>query len=524
MSARDERAPGGPATYLTAERRAVEIEALADGVEVDLLVIGGGVTGAGVALDAVTRGLSVAVVEQRDLANGTSRFSSKLAHGGLRYLAKLQFGIAWESARERAILADVTAPHLIRALPQLTPVWGRFPPPSSAVVELGYRIGDGMRALSGTSHKRLPRMRRVGAAEARLWAPAVRTEQLRGAILAWDGQLEDDARLVVALARTAAAHGARVCTYCEVEQLTEGGAHVRDTLAGESFELRARHVINATGVWADRLVSGLTLRPSKGAHLLVRSELLGSPRAAVNVGVPGHFGRVVFAIPRDDGLVMIGLTDDAFEGAIPDEPPVTAEDERFLLDTVSLALQTELTSGDVVGSFAGLRPLLDAGDGSTADVSRRHAVIEDAGTGAVTVVGGKLTTYRQMAQDAVDVIAARPGVQAGPCRTTRTRLVGAPLRGTGISDGVPGRLWRRFGTEASEIMALAHDRPELLGPLAPGLPVLGVELVAAIEREGAITIDDMLDRRTRLGLVPAWREQALPAARETFERLARIPA
>jgi glycerol-3-phosphate dehydrogenase len=142
----------------------------------------------------------------------------------------------------------------------------------------------------------------------------------------------------------------------------------------------------------------------------------------------------------------------------------------------------------------------------------------------VTVVGGKLTTYRQMAQDAVDVIAARPGVQAGPCRTTRTRLVGAPLRGAGISDGVPGRLWRRFGTEAPEIMALAHDRPELLGPLAPGLPVLGVELVAAIEREGATTIDDMLDRRTRLGLVPAWREQALPAARETFERLARIPA
>jgi glycerol-3-phosphate dehydrogenase len=514
MNGRTGAPPRGEATFLTAERREAELDALAGGREVDLLVVGGGVTGAGVALDAVTRGLSVALLERGDLATGTSRWSSKLAHGGLRYLAKLQFGVAWESARERATLANVTAPHLVRALPQLTPVYGRIPPPTAVALETGIRIGDAMRALSGTSRRRLPAARRIAAEEARLWAPAVKVDELRGAILSWDGQLEDDARLVVALARTAAGHGAKICTYSEVTALTCSGAHVRDTLTHQRFELHARHVINATGVWADGLVDGIRLRPSKGSHLLVTAERLGSPRATVNVAVPGHFGRFVFAVPRQDGLVMVGLTDDPYDGEIPDAPEVTPEEERFLLETISLALDRPLTSADVVGRYAGLRPLLDGGEGSTADISRRHAVIEDRLTGAITVVGGKLTTYRQMAQDAVDALAARDGVRAGPCRTTHLPLVGAPgWAGTssGAPDDVPARLWRRFGTEAGEIMTLAHDRHELLDPIAPGLPVLGVELVAAIEREGALTTDDVLDRRTRLGLVTAWREAARPA-------------
>ncbi|HEX6388103.1 MAG TPA: FAD-dependent oxidoreductase, partial [Solirubrobacteraceae bacterium] len=245
--------PRGEATYLTAERRRRELDGLADGEAVDVLVVGGGITGVGVALDAVTRGLSVALLERGDLATGTSRFSSKLAHGGLRYLAKLQFGVAWESARERATLAKVTAPHMVRALPQLTPVYGRIPPPTALALETGIRMGDAMRALSGTSRRRLPGARRVAAAEARLWAPSVRVDELRGAILSWDGQLEDDARLVVALARTAAGHGARVCTYSEVVALTPTGARCRDVLTDATFDVRARHVINATGVWADTL-------------------------------------------------------------------------------------------------------------------------------------------------------------------------------------------------------------------------------------------------------------------------------
>jgi glycerol-3-phosphate dehydrogenase len=516
--------PDGRGSHLDAARRALELEALADGTEVDVLVVGGGVTGAGAALDAVTRGLSVALLERRDLATGTSRWSSKLAHGGLRYLAKAQFGIAWESARERHLMATVVAPHLVRALPQITPSFGRLPPPGMAAIELGIRMGDAMRALSGTSRRRLPSMRRVGSAEARLWTPALRSDLLRGGILHWDGQLEDDARLVVAIARTAAAHGAKIVTYAEVAKLTGDGARARDALTGETFEVRARHVINATGVWADGLVSRLRLRPSKGSHVLVPATALGNPRAGINVPVPGHFGRFVFAVPRSDGLVMIGLTDDPYDGAIPDAPPVTRDEEAFLLQTVSTALERDLGRGDVVGRFAGLRPLLDAGDSTTADVSRKHAVIEDPATGAVTVVGGKLTTYRRMAQDAVDVIAARAGMAAGPCRTAALALVGAQPHGTSAQAGVPARLVRRFGAEAGEIAALSAGRPELLEPVASGLPVLGVELVAAVEREGALSAGDALDVRTRLGLVPEWRAAAEPALERLVPELTKVVA
>ncbi len=509
-----EAPPSGPATYLNGARRAADLDDLAGGDPVDVLVVGGGVTGAGVALDAVTRGLSVALIERRDLASGTSGQSSKLAHGGLRYLAHLQFDVAWESARERARLAGVIAPHLVGALPQLTAVFGRLPSPLAAGFEAGIRMGDAMRALSGTSRRRLPAMRRVSAPETRLWAPAVRTEGLRGAILSWDGQLEDDALLVVALARTAAGHGARILTYCEAQELTGDGARVLDVRSGASFELRARNVINAAGVWADKLVGGIRLRPSKGAHVLVDAGRLGNPRAMMNVAVPGHFGRFVFAIPRPDGVVMIGVTDDSYEGPVEQEPPVEPEDERFLLESLSVGLEHPLTADDVVGRFAGLRPLLDSDTGTTADISRRHAVIKDPASGAVTVVGGKLTTYRQMAQDAVDVIAARAGVRAGPCRTSRLALVGAQPAGAAVPAGIPGRLVRRFGAEAAEIAALAGGRDELLESLAPGLPALAVEVLAAVERQGALDADDVLDRRTRLGQVPAWREAAAPALAE----------
>jgi glycerol-3-phosphate dehydrogenase len=409
---------------------------------------------------------------------------------------------------------------MVRALPQLSPVYGRFPRPDALALGAGIRIGDAMRALSGTSRRRLPGARHVGAEEIRLWTPAVNVDGLRGAILAWDGQLEDDARLVVALARTAAAHGTRVCSYCEVTALTGDGAEARDLFSDHTFEVRARHVINATGVWGDRLVESIELRPSKGAHVLVAAERLGNPRAMLTVPVPGHFGRFVFACPRSDGLVLIGLTDEPFEGEPADAPGVTEEEEQFLLQTVSLALDRPLESADVVGRYAGLRPLLDSGRGgstATADLSRRHAVIEDTASGAVTVVGGKLTTYRQMAQDAVDLIADRPGVVTGPCRTTMLPLVGAPPRAMQAPRGVPPRLWRRFGAEAPELMALATSRPDLLEPIVPGLPALAIEAVTAIEREGALSVDDVLDRRLRLGLVPNWYQEAHPAVESLMD-------
>jgi glycerol-3-phosphate dehydrogenase len=401
---------------------------------------------------------------------------------------------------------------MVRAVPQLVPLYGRLPRADALALGTGIRIGDAMRALSGTSRRRLPAARRVGAEEVRLWMPAVKMGGLRGAILHWDGQLEDDARLAVALARTAAAHGARICTYCEVTALTPGGADAREVISGETFEVRARHVINATGAWGGDLVEGIELRPSRGSHVIVAAERLGTPRAMLTVPVPGHFGRFVFALPRPDGLVLVGLTDEPHEGEIQDSPPVSAGEERFLLQAVSLALEKPLRADDVLGRYAGLRPLLDSGrGGSTADLSRRHAVLEDPASGAVTVVGGKLTTYRQMAEDAVDRVVARRGVAAGGSRTGNLPLVGAPARPMQPPPGVPSRLWRRFGTEALELMALAEEGPEWLRPIGPDLPALAIEARAAIEREGALSADDILDRRLRLGLVPSWYEAAEPA-------------
>lgn len=519
--------------HLDAARRARDLDTLAAGSEVDVLVIGGGITGVGVALDAATRGLSVALVERRDLAHGTSRWSTKLVHGGLRYLAKGDVGVAWESATERARIVETIAPHLVRALPFTIPLTPDLSPSAARLTATGLRMGDAMRTAARTSGKALPRTRRITAAEALRWTPALDPVGLRGAYLHWDAQLEDDARLVVALARTAAAHGARIVTYAEVERVVTLGAEVRDVLTGSSFTLRARSVINATGVWAGDLHPAITLHPSSGSHLLFDASHLGDPAAAMSVPVPGAFGRFVFAIPRPDGLVLVGLTDEPFDGdTIPDVPRVSEADEEFLLATISRALAVTLTSDDVVGRYAGLRPLLDAGDGSTADVSRRHAVLTDATTGMVTVVGGKLTTYRRMAQDAVDAIAARPGVAAGPCVTARLPAVGARHAGEPLPpvDGrvVPARLVRRFGSEAPAVAALAEGRPQLLRPLVPGVPVTGVELLFAARSEGALTLDDVLDRRTRSGLVPAWREALRAAAGELLPDLrpaiAEVPA
>jgi glycerol-3-phosphate dehydrogenase len=497
---------------LTAARRAADLDALAGGQTVDVLVVGGGITGAGVALDAAARGLSVALIERGDLAQGTSRWSSKLVHGGLRYLAQGHPTVAWESARERAILLR-TAPHLVAPLPMLVPLTPALPGHVAAGTMGVLRAGDAMRRLAGTPRHRLPNARRIDAPEARRLVPALAADGLRGALMSWDGQLEDDAALVVAVARTAAAHGARIITYARALGLDRDGATVRDERTGAELRVRARHVVNATGVWAGELAPGVRLRPSRGSHLLLSAARLGHPHAAFNVPLEGSRSRFVFALPRPDDLVLVGLTDVPVLGPIPDVPEVTEEEERGLLRTLGAALDAPLEPTDVVGRFAGLRPLVDGDEEGTADLSRNHAVIEDPDTGVLTVVGGKLTTYRRMAEDALDVIAARAGVVAEPCRTARLPLVGAHPRETRIP-GVPDRLVRRYGAEAPEVVALADGRPELLQPLAEGVEVTGAELRFAIEREGALTVDDLLDRRTRLGLVPARRAAALATAHE----------
>jgi len=500
---------------LNAARRARELEQLAGGEVVDVLVVGGGITGAGVALDAASRGLSVALVERGDLAQGTSRWSSKLVHGGVRYLAQGHPSVAWESARERAILLR-TAPHLIGSLPFLTLIDEDTPGWLAATTFRGLRLADAMRRAAGTSRERLPNARRIDALEARRLAPALRADGLRGALLSWDGQLTDDAALVVAVARTAAAHGARIPTYVRALSLDGDGADVRDERTGTELRIRARHVVNATGVWAGTLSDAVRLRPSRGSHLLLTAERLGHPRAAFNVPLEGSRSRFVFALPRPDDLVLVGLTDVPVLGPVPDETHITPEEERGMLATVSRALERPLDEDDVVGRYAGMRPLLESTGEETADLSRRHAVVEDPDNRVLTVAGGKLTTYRAMAQDAVDAIAARPGVDAGPCVTARLPLVGAQPRDT-VMDGISRRLAHRYGAEAPIVAAYGD-----LTPLAPDVPTSPAELRFAVEHELALTADDLLDRRTRIGLVPARRAEVADAARELIEE--RLPA
>ncbi|MBM7517821.1 glycerol-3-phosphate dehydrogenase/oxidase [Nocardioides nitrophenolicus] len=497
--------------------------------EVDVVVIGLGVTGAGVALDAVTRGLSVLAVDAHDLAFGTSRFSSKLVHGGLRYLASGQVGIAHESAVERGILMETTAPHLTRPLPSIIPLAAGVSRPMGTLAGAGFLGGDLLRRAAGTSADTLPRPRRLSAAETRRLAPPLRSDGLRGAYLGWDGQLEDDARLVTTIARTAAQHGAHVRTHARVLAATGHEVRLRDELTGASATVTARTVVNATGVWAGDLVDDVRLRPSRGTHLVLRGEALPGLDVAVFAPIPGETNRFVLVLPQPDGQLYVGLTDEPVSGPIPDVATPSEVEIGFLLDVVAASFARPLRRSDVVGAFAGLRPLLDGGDDATADLSRKHAVLTSA-TGVITIVGGKLTTYRRMAQDAVDAAVAHAGLAgvAGPCVTATLPLAGAAPRDL-LADRAaraahPGaaRLIRRYGADADLALGVAVEasgwtEDEVLAPIAESIPTVWAELFFGVSHEGAADVADLLDRRTRIGLVPADRVLAVPAAERVLE-------
>jgi glycerol-3-phosphate dehydrogenase len=494
---------------LSPTRRAATLEGLA-GAEVDVVVVGGGVTGAGVALDAASRGLSVVLLERTDLAAGTSRWSSKLVHGGLRYLAHGEIGLARESARERAVLMGTTAPHLVRKLPFLVPdEAGRD---VTALAAGGGRLGDAVRLSVPGGRGSLPSTHRVGPDDVSRLVPAVRPG--RGGVVFWDGQLVDDARLVVAIARTAAAYGARILTGAAVTAVD--GADVHAIVDGsEAVTLRARVVVNAAGVWAQRLAPGIRLQPSRGSHLVVRGDRLGSPSAALTVPLPGSRSRYVFALPQADGLIYLGLTDEPVDGPVPDADPTPTDAEvQQLLNTVNQVLSDPLTPADVVGSYAGLRPLVlpaSAGTGpgnATADLSRKHLLQWDGQV--LTVVGGKLTTYRAMAEETVDAVVARLGRGAARSLTGRLPLVGAAPRPALARVKASSRLVARYGTEAPVVEALGSA-----AVLAGRLETVG-ELRFAVRHEGARTVDDLLDRRTRIGLVPADRARAVEAAEQVL--------
>ncbi|GAA1466607.1 glycerol-3-phosphate dehydrogenase/oxidase [Nocardiopsis exhalans] len=499
-------------TSLNASRRTADLAELEACPEVDVLVVGGGVTGTGVALDAASRGLSTVLVEREDLAFGTSRWSSKLVHGGLRYLAKGQIGIAYESARERDVLMRVTAPHLVRPVPMVVPVHRDTGLARALFVRAGMGMGDLLRVLSRTPSSVLRPPRILNARQTARLLPGVKTEGLLGGILSFDGQLVDDARLVIGIARTAAGQGARIITRCSAESITADGALLRDETTGRIIPVRPRAVVNATGVHADALDPGIRLSPSRGTHLVLDAATLGHPKAALTVPIEGSTSRFVFALPQPDGRIFAGLTDEPVDGPAARVPEVPEEDVDFLLTQFNRALSTELTRSDVIGSFAGLRPLL-RGEEHSSNLSREHS-ISVAPNGAVTVVGGKLTTYRAMAEETVDALVAAHRLPAGPCRTRELPLVGAASHEELDALDAPRHLVARYGTEAADVLSTAGGDPDLLAPITRG--ITPAELRFGVSHEGALNTDDLLERRSRIALVDTDRELAETAAKEAL--------
>ena len=480
----------------------------------DVLVIGGGITGAGVALDAAARGLRTALVERDDFASGTSSKSSKLVHGGLRYLQNGDVGLVYEALHERQRLLR-NAPHLVKVLPFLIPVFtgkgGIIPK------QVARALGSAMWMYDLTGGLRIGKLhRRLKRDAARAHMPTL-AERLAWAYLYYDAQT-DDARLTLALARTAAIDfGATVVNHAAVTGLRKTGdrvtgAHV-DTGDGK-VEVAAQVVINATGVWADSLraldegADPDSIRPAKGIHITVPWEKVRNDIAAV-VPVPKD-KRSVFVVPwpGDDGTVggpgsvtYIGTTDTDYDGDV-DDPQCTADDVAYLLDALNHSIVEPLDESDVLATWAGLRPLVnEAVSGRTADMSRRHRVFASDG-GMITVIGGKLTTYREMAEDAVDA-AIEIADEAFPRRVRRHRTSRLRLRGAeGWEEAADAdlHLAERYGGESGVLDAMIAADPSLGEALVPGLPYRGAEAVYAARYEMATTLDDVLSRRTRARL------------------------
>ncbi len=501
-------------------RRDDALRRLAD-EEFDVLVVGGGVTGAGVALDAASRGLRTALVEKEDFASGTSSKSSKMVHGGIRYLQQREFRLVYENLAERQRLLD-NAPHLVSPLPFLIPLFGRDGVVSKAVAR-SYSWALWMYDLTG-GWRIGQRHREVDRADALARLPTLDTAHLVAGFLYYDARA-DDARLTLTIARTAALeYGAAVANYLPVVRLTTGddgrsnGVLVRPVPNDESadFPIRARVVVNATGVWADAvraLDEGTpphSIRPAKGVHITVPASRMPCDIAAV-IPVPKD-RRSIFVVswPETD-LVYLGTTDTDYAGPL-DDPACTPEDVDYLLDAANAVTTSRLTRADVTGVWAGLRPLLAPPESGrhvserTSDLSRRHTV-KTSPHGVVTVTGGKLTTYRKMAEDTVDAVVTVLGEspRRRRCVTKSLRLVGATTKTRDpVSRAQPhARLIGRYGTESPAVLALADGRPELLEPAIAGLPYTRAEFVYAVREEMACTLDDVLSRRTRSRILRA---------------------
>lgn len=491
------------------QRRAADVARLTD-THWDVVIVGGGIVGAGALLDAASRGMTAALVEQDDIAVGTSSRSSRLIHGGLRYLEQLHIPLVRESLAERRRLLR-NAPHLVSLQPQLFPIYG-LPIVHEAFYDAGLTLYDVLGARhDGGWHRRLDR------AETLEIAPSLRTDGLRGGLFYHDG-MEDDARFTLAVLRTAlASHPATVATTraraTGVETDPGGKIHalrVRDLVADVDLEVRTRAVIDATGAWAadpGHPFAGPSMRllPSRGAHLVVPRERIPIS-AGLTIRVPG---RVVFLIPWPDHW-LIGTTDAPFDGS-PDRPSASSDEVDQLLATVNGTLDVDLRRDDVVGTFAGLRPLIAPSGGSTVKASREHRVTVES-NGVVRIAGGKYTTYRLMARDVIDAVLGREAAGARPSQTAELPLIGAADRPeldriVAALDAIldvkaahseaAGRLVARHGAEAPAVAALGVEL-DLVRPLVPGRPFLEAEVAWAVRNELALSVDDVLSRRLRL--------------------------
>lgn len=481
---------------------------------VDVLVIGGGVTGAGIALDAAARGLRTGIVEMQDWSAGTSSRSSRLVHGGLRYLYQLDVPLVAEALRERGRLLDVIAPHLVHAQPFLWPL--RTP-----VIERAYSaVGVGLYDVIARSRGgRLPMQRHLSRTSVERVFPDVRSEQLVGAIRFFDARV-DDARLVISLVRTAQQHGAHAAAHTRVigfQHAPGGGAivgvRVRDELDGTEYAIPTGHVISATGVWTEEIQRlagvapghGVQVLASKGIHLVFDRERIK--------GDAGLFLRteksVLFVIPWQR-YWLVGTTDTPWDENLRD-PVATSTDVEYVLRHANAVLRSDLTRADVIGVFAGLRPLVQPVETtSTAKISREHVVASIA-PGLSAIAGGKLTTYRQMAEDAVDVVLG-PAAEQTPSTTAELPLIGAApwaviehrSRRLGKQYGWPTELaehlGRRYGTETRRIAELIEADPALGQPLSAAPHYLRAEVVYAVRAEGALRLADVLRHRIRLAI------------------------
>jgi glycerol-3-phosphate dehydrogenase len=491
---------------LNPEQRRGAIRRMADET-FDIAIIGAGVTGCGAALDAASRGLSVALIEQRDCASGTSSRSSKLIHGGLRYLEQRHFGLVREARHEQALLISRLCPHLVRPIPFLFPLTHRFW--ERLYIGAGVWLYD---RLAG--HPVLPRHRHLSRTAAMREFPALHTDTLVGAIEYYDAQV-DDARHTLALARSAALHRAAVATSVRAVGFEKADGRVcavraRCLETGRSLEIRARQIINATGVWTERVhgMAGgghIRVRASKGIHLLVPRHRI---RAEAGLILRTKTS-VLFVIPWYDHWI-IGTTDTSWDLDL-DHPAASHADIDYLLTTLNASLSDPLGHDDIVGVYAGLRPLLYGEDDATSKLSREHAV-STADTGLISVAGGKYTTYRVMAKDAIDLAASRLESDVPPCRTDRLPLIGAEgfpgcrarcmelACAVGLGEDRIERLLDRYGSLTLELLAQIADRPDLAESLDGADGYLRVEALYAATHEGALHLDDLLTRRTRISI------------------------